>query len=836
MRVQAVTSEGLPSYRFPVDPWRLVEREMDTDTLGVTETLFAIGNGYLGMRANPSEGRDAHSHGTFLNGFHETWPIHHAEEAHAFAKTGQTIVNVPDAKLMKLYVDDEPLLLGEADLESYERVLDFKTGEYSVDLIWRTPAGKRLRVRSTRMTSLEHRHLALLTFEIEMLEGSAPLVLLSQLLNRQDGGDEYHVTEAALGEGLDPRKSRRFDRRVLVPEVAEVRDEDRSGGAAVLGYRTSHSGMTMACAYQHDIDTTAEYSATTSVDADVAKTVFTFDGRVGVPIRINKYVSYHSSKGVPAQELADRCLWTIRRARSNGVDRLRREQQSYLNQFWENADIVVDGNEATQQAIRWHLFHLAQASARTNEVGIPAKATTGGGYDGHYFWDTEIYVIPFLAYTNPSAAQKLLRFRWKMLDSARKRARELSQKGALYPWRTISGEEASAYYAAGTAQYHINAAVAHAFEKYHRATGDDKTLFREGAEILVETARLWQDLGFFALNGERRFRIHGVTGPDEYTTVVNDNLYTNVMAQANMRFAIRTVRKLQEADPGRFQQLVRATDLDLSELDDWQEAADAMYLPFDKEMAIHSQDEGFLDREIWDCKNTPDELYPLLLHFHPLVIYRHQVLKQADVVLAMYLHPEHFEPEQKRRNFDYYDPLTTGDSSLSACIQAIVAAEVGRDAEAFKYFQEALYIDLLNLHGNSADGIHVANNGGIWAALMHGFGGVADDGEAIELTPRLPKDWNGLRLRMVRHGVRAEIEINHTTATVRVLAGGVLPIRAANGEIILVSTDDAYEIELPTRTPAPAADEPTGLSRREPKPVTPPGLPADLFDESTVTS
>jgi alpha,alpha-trehalose phosphorylase len=776
--------DAIPRHRFPVDPWRLVETEVDHGDLGVTESLFAIGNGYLGMRANPSEGREAHAHGTFVNGFHETWPIQHPEVAVAFAKTGQTIVNVPDAKLMKLYVDDEPLLLREADLEHYERVLDFRTGISHRELIWTTPAGKRLRVRSERMVSLEHRHLAVLRFEVEMLEGSAPLVISSQLLNRQDGEDEYHVSGAALGEGVDPRQSRRFHDRVLTPQL-ELHEPGEAGGDVVLGYRCAHSGMTLACGYRHEIETPCEHDAETSVSPDLAKTVFTVHAEEGQTVRLTKFVSYHTSRGVPAQELGDRCQRTIRRARRAGVAQLRAEQRAWLDHHWQRSDVEVEGDDAAQQAIRWNLFQIAQATARTHEQGVPAKGVTGGGYDGHYFWDTEVYVQPYLAYTNPDAARKLLRFRWKMLGAARARARELSQVGALYPWRTINGEEASAYYAAGTAQYHINAAVAYAIERYLFATADTDFLGHEGAEVLVETARLWADLGFYENGNGRRFRIHGVTGPDEYTTVVNDNLYTNVMARFNLRYACWTYRFLADWDPAAHEALRRRTGVSDAEVEAWERAAEAMYLPFDEDLGIHPQDESFLDREPWDFAATPPDHYPLLLHYHPLVIYRFQVLKQADVVLAMYLRGQHFTREQKRRNFEYYDPITTGDSSLSACVQAIVAAEVGHQDLAWTYFEQSLYLDLADTHGNAADGVHIANAGGVWAALVHGFAGMADTGEHLRFAPRLPGTWTAMRFRLQRHGSQLLVELDADGATITVEAGGVVPITGPDGLVAL---------------------------------------------------
>jgi alpha,alpha-trehalose phosphorylase len=778
-------ADGLPQHRYPVEPWRLVEREYEPTDLGTTETLFAIGNGYIGMRANATEGREAHSHGTYLNGFHETWPIHHAEEAFAFAKTGQTIVNVPDAKLMKLYVDDEPLLIVNAELEEYERVLDFRAGTSWRDVLWRTPSGKRIRVRSERLVSFVHRHLAMMTLEITLLDDPAPVVVSSQLLNRQDGEDEYHVRSAALGEGRDPRQARKFQQRVLMPRLQRHDRDDRDGGEVVLGYQCANSGMTLACSYHHLVETNCAFTAETSVSADLAKSVFTVEGVPGQTIRLVKLVSYHSSTGVPAEELADRCHRTLMRARREGPQQLLAEQRAWLDGYWERSDVEIRGDDSAQQAVRWNLYQLAQASARTHEQGIAAKGVTSGGYDGHYFWDTEVYVLPFLAYTNPDIARKLLRFRWHMLPAARQRATELSQRGALYPWRTINGEEASAYYAAGTAQYHINAAVVYALERYLFATGDVDFLAQEGAEILVETARMWEDLGFYATNGELSFHIHSVTGPDEYTTVVNDNFYTNVMARFNLRYAARTVQFLAEWNPDAYASLCRRTGLSSDEIDAWNQAADSMYVPYDEELGIHPQDANFLERERWDFDHTPADKYPLLLNFHPLVIYRFQVLKQADVVLAMFLRGNHFPRDQKRRNFDYYDPITTGDSSLSACVQAVVASEVGADDLAFDYFREALYLDLANTHGNTSDGVHVASAGGVWAGLVHGFAGFVDDGEHLHFSPRLPSSWDGFTFRLSRHGAQLRVDVDAEGCTVAVEAGNIAPIVTPDGVVHL---------------------------------------------------
>ncbi len=757
--------------RFPADEWRLVESAYSGADLGVTETIFAVGNGYLGLRGNVEEGRDTHTHGTFVNGFHETWDIQHAEDAFGLARVGQTIVNVPDPKVIKLYVEDEPLLLAQADLETYERSLDFRDGMLRRELIWRTSSGKRVRVTTTRMVSFTERHLALMTMDLEMLDGDAPIVISSQLLNRQDGFDEYHVKSAAMGEGGDPRKAETFDRRVLDPQKSWVGD-----GRAVLGYVCHQSRMTLAVATEHVLETDNEHSEEIIAEEDSAKHVFRIDAKEGSTIHLEKFVTYHTSRGVPVRELSDRCLRTLDRVRGDGMAHLHADQRAWLDDFWTRCDVTTPGQPEVQQAVRWNLFQLAQASARADGSGVPAKGVSGSGYGGHYFWDTEIYVMPFLTYTAPQAARSALRFRHNMLDAARSRARDMSQDGALFPWRTINGAEASAYFAAGTAQYHINADVAHALMQYVRATGDRAFLLREGLDMLVETARMWADLGFWSINGSEDFHIHGVTGPDEYTTVVNDNLFTNVMARENLANAAAAVTELRESDPRDYERAVARLQLDDAEISEWQRAAEGMFIPFDAELSVHPQDLHFLEREVWDLPQTPPEKHPLLLHFHPLVIYRFQVLKQADVVLAMYLAGHSFTAQEKRANFEYYDPITTGDSTLSAVVQSIVAAEVGYHEMALRYFYDGLFVDLDDRHKNTSDGVHVASTGGVWAGLVAGFGGMRDHAGVLTFDPRLPSSWPELGFRLGWQGARLHVTVRPDEICLRVAEGDPIEV------------------------------------------------------------
>ncbi len=794
--------------RFPVDAWRLVEAFPSDSDVGVTETLFAVGNGYLGMRGNPPEGRPTLSHGTFVNGFHETWEIHHAEQAYGFAHTGQTIVNAPDSKVMKLYVDDEPLLLSTADLVEYERSLDFRDGVARRHLVWRTPSGKVVRVDTSLMISFTERHLCIMTIEVTMLAGDAPVVISSQILNRQDGADEYQDRDAMAEKGWDPRRAGGFESRVLEPQ-----GDWHSDRRMILGYRCARSGMTIAVGADHAIDTANTYEELIDTEPDLGKKVYRVDATEGQPIRITKSVAYHTSRGVPARELFDRCRRTLDRVRRDGTAQQFRLQEEWVAKYWSNADVEIEGEPELQQAIRWNLFQIAQAAARADQLGVPAKGVTGSGYEGHCFWDTEIYVVPFLAYTFPVAAKNLLRFRVNLLDRARERARELNQRGALFPWRTINGLEASAYYAAGTAQYHIDADIAYAVARYCDATGDTAFGRRDGAEILVETARMWADLGFWRVDGSRTFHIHGVTGPDEYTTVVNNNLFTNVMARFNLERAAEAVRELREADPTAYARFSSRLRLQEGEVEEWEECAAAMTIPFDQDLGIHPQDENFLDRELWDLSATPPEKRPLLLNYHPLVIYRFQVLKQADVVLAMLLQGNRFTLEEKRRNFEYYDPITTGDSSLSAVVQAIIAAEVGHHRMAMHYFRLGLFVDLADLHQNTADGVHIASAGGVWNALVYGFAGMRDHAGGLTFDPRLPEAWPCLTFRMRLRQSRIRVDLEQEAITFTLVDG--LPVEVGvRGTSYEVGPEDSVRVALEGQGPRL-----TNVVPREPSPI-----------------
>jgi alpha,alpha-trehalose phosphorylase len=770
-----------PSHDYPADEWNIVEKGFHPEFLAQLETMLAVGNGYLGIRGCPEEGGPNAENGTFINGFYEIRPIIYGEEAYGFPKTGQTILNVTDSKIIKLFVDDEPFWLPSANFLSYDRRLNMRSGMLDREILWETPAGKQVLISSRRLVSFVHRHVAAISYRVTLLNAEAPVVISSEMVANEP---------IARGNGDDPRQTRVFAGRVLHHRASYAKDR-----RMVLCHATEKSRITLTCATDHVLETTCTYAYKAVHTEDLGQVAFTIQARRGCPIHLIKYMVYHTSQTASSEELCGRAEWTMDRVVNEGFPQLLAAQEHYMDDFWRRSDVRVrdireDRAKRTtveiQQAIRFNLFHILQASARAESAGVPAKGMTGQAYEGHYFWDTEIYVLPFLTYTSPWVARNLLTFRHKMLPQARERARQLGHRGAMFPWRTISGEEASAYYAAGTAQYHINADIMYALRKYVQATGDEQFLRDCGAEMLVETARLWLDLGFYSHEKGGKFCINGVTGPDEYNAVVNNNAYTNLMARENLRYAAQSVEALRATAPDVYNALVHKTALEPSEVEAWRRAAESMYVPYDEKLKIIPQDDSFLEREPWDFQNTPSDKYPLLLFYHPLDIYRKQVIKQADVVLAMFLLDDAFSREAKQRNFEFYDPLTTGDSSLSSCIEAIIAAQIGDMDKAFRYGMAALLMDLADVGGNVKDGCHIASMGGTWMMLTYGFGGMRDDDGTLSFWPRRAPEENAiLRFPLTYRAQMLEVEIGPETVQYSLREGERLVIHHEKEEIQL---------------------------------------------------
>jgi len=521
-----------------------------------------------------------------------------------------------------------------------------------------------------------------------------------------------------------------------------------------------------------------------------------------------KFVGYGWSAERSMPGVRDQVFAAVSAARQSGWDGLLAEQRAYLDDFWSHADVEIDGDTEVQQAVRFALFHVLQAGARAETRAISAKGLTGPGYDGHAFWDTETYVLPVLGVTVPGAAAAALRWRHSTLPLALDRAAQLGLKGAAFPWRTIAGQECSGYWPASTAAFHINADIANAVIDYVAVSGDEAFERGVGMDLLIHTARLWRSLGHH--DGMGRFHIDGVTGPDEYSAIADNNVYTNMMARQNLVAAADAAKRY----PDRAEEL----GVDAEEAASWRDAADKMHIPHDDRLGVHPQAEGFTRHQAWDFARTSPEQYPLLLHFPYFDLYRKQVVKQADLVLAMMLCPTKFTPEQKLRNFDYYEPLTVRDSSLSACIQAVIAGEVGHLDLAFDYLGEAALIDLRDLEHNTRDGVHIASLAGTYVALVMGLGGLRLADGIVSFAPRLPQGLTRLAFTLLLRGRRLRVEITQEKASYVFPEGDPLEI-LHHGERLTLSPGKPHTRAIKAAPDLPRPSQPPGREpvRRRPQ-------------------
>ena len=731
---------------FVIEPWAVREVGLNLELLGQTESIFALSNGHIGWRANLDEGEPHALLGSYLNAFYEEIPLPYAETAYGYPEAGQTIVNVTDGKVVRLLVDDEPFDLRYGKLRSHERVLDLKAGVLRRTLEWESPAHRVVRIRSTRLVSLVHRALAAILYEVELVDGHADLVVQSELVANEPAGD--------LG-GRDPRAAA-ATASPLSPQLAW-----HEGRRAILVHSTQKSSLTMAAGMDHVVSGPRGSQITSESTDDEARVTVTAHMAPGQRLSLVKFVAYGWSGQRSTPALRSQIEGALASALDHGWKGLASAQQKYLTGFWARADVELKGDPEVQQAIRFALFHVLQSAARAEQRAIPAKGLTGPGYNGHTFWDTETFVLPLLTYTVPGAAADILRWRFQILDMARKRAKDLGFKGAAFPWRTIHGEECSGYWPASTAAFHINADIADGVLRYISATDDLQFEETVGAELLVETARLWMSVGHHERGG--LFRIDGVTGPDEYSALADNNLYTNLMAQRNLVAAADAV--------GRHRSVAKRLKVSASEVKAWRRAADRMFIPYDEELEVHRQASDFTKHQHWDFKRTRPDQYPLFLHFPYFDLYRKQVVKQADLVLAMHLRGDAFTPEQKARNFAYYEELTVRDSSLSSNTQSIIAAEVGHLQLAHDYLGEAALMDLNDLEHNVRDGVHMGSLAGAWLAVVAGLGGMRHHGDTLAFAPRLPPGIKRLTFRVTFLDRLIKVTVNRRRATYSLLDG-----------------------------------------------------------------
>jgi alpha,alpha-trehalose phosphorylase len=779
---------------FRTEPWLVRESALDLDFLAQSESVFALGNGHLGLRGNLDEGEPYGLPGTYLNGVYELRPLPYAEAGYGYPESGQTMINITNGKVLRLLVDDEPFDVRYGTLQHHERVLDFRAGTLRRSVEWVSPAGQVMRVTSLRLVSFTQRAVAAIEYVVEAVDDPARIVVQSELV----------ANEPMPTPDNDPRVAA----ALATPLVAED-NGTRANTAVTLVHRTERSGLRVAAAMDHLVDGPDGTDVFSECGPDIGRVTATALLEPGQRLRILKLLAYGWSSTRSRQALWDQVAAAMTAAKHTGWDRLQAEQRQYLDTFWDRTDVELEGDQQIEHAARFGLFHVLQASARAERRAIPAKGLTGTGYDGHAFWDTETFVLPVLTSSRPEAARDALLWRHSTLPDARARAEALGHTGAAFPWRTIAGEECSGYWPAGTAAFHVNADIADAVVRYIDATDDHEFEANEGLELVVETARLWSSLGHHDRHG--RFHLPGVTGPDEYSALGDDNVYTNLMAQQNLQAAADlAARHREEAERLGVEEAERSR---------WQAAAEAMYVPYDAELAVHPQSELFTQHAVWDFDRTGPDQYPLFLHFPYFDLYRKQVVKQADLVLAMQLREDAFTDEEKARNFAYYEALTVRDSSLSAISQAVLAAEVGHLDLAYDYLSEVSHMDLGDLHNNTRNGLHMASLAGAWIIVVAGFGGLRARAGRLRFAPKLPHGISRMVFNLWYRRRNLCVQATPGEAVYELHEGAPITI-VHYGELIQVSAETPVKMPIPPLAVRPQPSQPKG---RQPARRLPPG-------------
>lgn len=756
--------------------WKITKSEIDNQSLLLNESLLSIGNGYLGVRGNFEEGyicTNSSIRGTYINAFHDETEINYGEKLHAFPDIQQKILNVIDAQTINIYLDEEKFSLFEGEIVYFERSLHMDAGFVERIVHWKSPKDKEVKIHFKRLISFETKELFAIEIKIVPLSKIQTIKIVSIL----NGNVSNYVDKN------DPRVASDHASRLHVAEVL------MEGNLSIIKNITYATKLEVACVTSSMIDQ-IEYDYLSKITESSVEETYLCNGNN--PIEFTKYNVYTDTLR-HGENVIDEALVIHQQLTGTSFQDHLLKQKVYLDDFWLKADIKIDGDVSLQEGIRFNLFQLLQSVGKDPVSNISAKGLSGEGYEGHYFWDTEIYIFPVFLMMNPQIAKNLLLQRYSILDSAKARAKELGhEKGALFPWRTITGPESSAFFPAGTAQYHISADIAYSYIQYYLVTQDEAFLKNYMAELLFETARLWIDVGHMK---DGLFRIDSVTGPDEYTCIVNNNYYTNVMAKHNLLWAVKTYNLLKEKDNNLLNHLIDKLNLSELEVVEWTDAGEKMYLPYDEKYKINAQDDSFLQKDRWDLENTPNNKFPLLLNYHPLTLYRYQVCKQADTILAHFLLEDEQNFETMNNSFNYYEQITTHDSSLSTCIFSIMASKLGDKAKAYEYFRKTARLDLDNTHGNTKDGLHMANMGGTWLAIVYGFAGLRVKESGLSLAPSLPNHWGSLEFQLQYQNRSLNILIERRSVIYTLTKGDSLSI-SHMGETIDLKVDKGIKIEL----------------------------------------
>jgi maltose phosphorylase len=728
-----------------VDPWAVVEEGFHPERNRVSESIFSLSNEYMGVRGFADEGYGGDTLvGSYFNGLYEEIDV--APQYKGIIRSLRFMVNAANWLWTRIEIDGERLDLAASRFSDYRRRVDFKTGLYTRSFVWHLASGRSVRLTFERLVSMTDSHLGAQRVTFEPIDFAGDV--------RIRAGIDFGVIHEDQGKGFW-----RVIRRGRVGEAfAALGKTVRTGNRLFSGFR---------------LDASQPFTAAEFAEENVYGAEFTLQLEPGSKTQFEKIAVNLAEKQTPA---ADDDLWQaganlVEKAAETAFDREAGKQAAYWARVWETSDIVIDGDPDNQQGIRYCIFQLHQTYRGENPgFNIGAKGLTGEAYRGLAFWDTESYCLPFYLFNNPKAARSLLEFRYNTLDKAMARAKEVDCEGALYPIATIDGTESCDLWQHSNLQLHVGSAVAYAIRHYVNVTGDREFLYDKGAEMLVQISRFYASRGQWSPR-TGQFGFYGVMGPDEFHMMVNHNAYTNFMAKKLFEYTLEVAAEMKERVPARYEALVQRTGLREEELAGWKRMADCMRIPKDEATGIYEQHDGYFDLPHLDVRAIPPEEFPLYHHWSYDRIYRYDMIKQPDVLMFLFLYNQSFTLEEKRVNYDYYEPRCIHESSLSPSIHSILAAEIGRHEDAYKFFEFATRLDLDNYNRNTREGLHMTSIAAAWMNIVYGFGGMRSDGEGLSFRPTIPGVWNGYSFHVTVHGSVLKFDVNRREVFIRVTDG-----------------------------------------------------------------
>lgn len=756
--IEALLDSGRP-FRPEPHGWELIEGDFRPTRALFWETMLAVTNGAFGVRGNLEEENEGVSSypATLMNGIVGYVPYHYLWAFPGYPHRGHTFLNVCEWTRVRLEVDGERFSMTHSGPSEHRRGLNLRSGTVFRQWKFKTESGVEVSVKTTRIASMERRHLAALCYEVSV---SAPcqVVLESET-------DAAPFSRMFNGRGIEVRALQRDGDFLLANQISTTSEQSMTTGIREI---VSEGDRRVQCEV--------------AIEGDVCKTRYRIDAEPGGSVRLEKTAVFCTEIEQPDADLAETVKLLLSEAPA--CQELFAEHSRWWERYWSVADIEIDGDPLDQLGIRLSLFHNRQSNPEDGYRSIGANGQTGDNYSGHVFWDTEQYILVPYLYSEPATVRGLLEYRYRILDKAREQARLMQSCGAEYSWNSITGEECGHVFEAAQGQVHLQCDIAWAIDRYVRTTGDAEFMHDMGAEIIFETARYLRDRGAFSPYKNNQFVFNAVCGANEYSCGVDNNATTNYMAQWHFLRAYDLFTSMQRDAPDKMEKLLSRIKLTNEEVEGWRAAGEAMYLPYSKEMGIVPQDDNFLGRDPVDMSKIPFHTDVRTL-VHPLNLWRMQLIKQADTVFLMFLMSEKFDEETIRRTYEFHEARTNHGSSLSAAVHCIVAAQIGKHDDAYHFFRESALMDINDLKGNTAGGMHSACLGGTWMAVVNGFAGMRDDSRGLSFQPRLPKDWARLSFQLVWNGTRIGVEILSDKAVYRHLDGPGIEFLHRDDQVVL---------------------------------------------------